>query len=148
MVASAAERATQIQPTGVAGMREKPYPALHAASYATLQVGMRPQDRVQRGLILTDKRLGAIILVPIWSKRENSLDGYGKKAKLSVTIFRLSCTPSSYFIEARASRGRARFSMRYCKGSPQPVGATDPSLADRSSRSSSQNNAVSLLTPA
>jgi hypothetical protein len=44
------------------------------------------QDRVQRDLILPDERLGAIVLLPIWPKREKLLDGYDKKARFSVMI--------------------------------------------------------------
>ena len=70
------------------------------------------QDRVQRGLILPDKRPGAIVLMPIRAKREKPLDGYGKKAKLSVIMSIALHTPSSYLFDANASRGRARFFMR------------------------------------
>ena len=67
-------------------MREKANPAVRAVSNAAQKLGMGLQDRVQRGLILPDKRLGAVVLVPICAKREKLLDGYGKKARLSVII--------------------------------------------------------------
>jgi hypothetical protein len=113
MVLPAAERTTQLPATCVAGVREKANPTLNAADDAPLKVGTGLQDRVQRGLILPDKRLGAIVLMPIRLKREKLLDGYGKKAKLSVIILIVLCTPSSYRIDAIASRGRARFFLRY-----------------------------------
>jgi hypothetical protein len=94
-------------------MREKANPAVNAADDAPLKLGAGLQDRVQRGLILPDKRLGAIVLMPIRLKREKLLDGYGKKARLSVIILIVLCTPSSYPIDAIASRGRARFFLRY-----------------------------------
>ena len=65
MMLPTAERTPQLLPTHIAGMREKTNPALRAGSYAPAQLGMRLQDRVQRGLILPDKRPGAVLLVPI-----------------------------------------------------------------------------------
>lgn len=84
MMFSAAERTAQIPAAGTAGMRQKADPTLNAESHAVLQPRMRPQDRVQRDLILPDKRPGAIRLMPILSKRENSFDSDDKKARLSV----------------------------------------------------------------
>ena len=112
MVPPAAERTTQVPPACVAGMREKANPAVRAANDATLKFGMGLQDRVQRGLILPDKRLGAIVLMPIGAKREKLLDGYDKKAKFSVILPIVLHTSSSYLFDANASRGRARFFMR------------------------------------
>jgi hypothetical protein len=65
MVLPAAKRTTQVPATCVAGMREKANPTVDAADDATLKLGMRLHDRVQRGLILPNKRLGAIVLMPI-----------------------------------------------------------------------------------
>jgi hypothetical protein len=90
-------------------MREKADSAVAAASDTVTQVGIRLQDGVQRGLILAHERVSAIVLVPVRAKRENLLERYDKKAKLSVTIEKLTFTPSSYRIEAKASRGRTRF---------------------------------------
>jgi len=108
MVLPAAEGTTQIPATCVPGMREKPNPAVSAVCGTTPKLGMGLQDRVQRGLILPDKRPGAVLLVPIRAKREKSLDGYGKKARFSVMMRIDLCTPSSYLVDAKASRGRAR----------------------------------------
>jgi len=109
VVFSAAERTPQVPPPGVARMREKPNPAVRAVGHATPKRGMRLQDRVQRGLVVPNKRSGAVVLVPIRAKREKSLDRYGKKARFSAMIENVSFTPSSYLIGANASRGRARF---------------------------------------
>ena len=68
MLLSTAERTTQILTTRVAGMPEEPNPAVCAVSQATLEFGMGLQDRVQRDLILPDKRPGAIELMPIRPK--------------------------------------------------------------------------------
>ena len=84
------------------------------------------QDRVQRGLILPDKRPGAIVLMPIRAKREKLLDGYGKKARLSAIISIVLYTPSSYLFDANASRGRARFFVRHGRGSARTVRTNDP----------------------
>jgi hypothetical protein len=109
MVLPATERTTQVPPACIAGMREEANPAVRAENCAPAKLGMGLQDRVQRGLILPYKRAGAIVLMPICAKRENLLDGYDKKARLSTIIFIVIYTPSSYLFDANASRGRARF---------------------------------------
>jgi hypothetical protein len=108
MVLAATERTTQVEATCAARMRQKANPAVRAADDATPQLGMGLQDRVQSGLILTDKRVGAIVLVPVIAKRENFPDRYDKKARLSLTMPSVLHTPSSYLPDAKASRGRAR----------------------------------------
>ena len=127
MVLPAAERTTQVPPTCVAGMREKANPAVRAGNDAPPKLGMGLQDRVQRGLILPDKRPGAIVPMPIRAKREKLLDGYGKKARLSAIISIVLYTPSSYLFDANASRGRARFFVRHGRGSARTVRTNDPS---------------------
>ncbi|MGO9270424.1 MAG: hypothetical protein ACLQOO_09260 [Terriglobia bacterium] len=109
---AATKRATQVPPASVAGMREKANPAVNAGNEALLKFGMGLQGRVQRRLILPDKRLGAIVLMPIYAKCETLLEGNGKKAKLSVIIWIVLFTTSSYLIDAIASRGRARLFLR------------------------------------
>jgi len=109
MVPPTAERATQVDSTRVAGMRQEPYPATNAGRHAASQFRMGLQVRVQGGLILSDKRVSAIVLVPIRAKREKLLDGDDKKTRLSVRIRIDLVTPSSYLFDAQASRGRARF---------------------------------------
>jgi hypothetical protein len=91
-------------------MREKANPALLAENDTTLQLqlGMGFHDRVQRSLILPDKRVSAVVLVPVIAKRENFPDRYDKKARLSLTMWSVTFTPSSYLLDAKASRGRAR----------------------------------------
>lgn len=109
MMLSAPERATQIPPTCVAGVSQKPNATVPTVRHAAAEFGIGLHHRVQRGLILTDKRPGAIILMPIRAKREKLLDSDDKKARLSVRIRIEFCTPSSYLVDAKASRGRARF---------------------------------------
>ena len=141
MVLPAAEGTAQVQATCAAGMGEKPNPAVNAVRDATPQFRMRLQNRVQPGLILPDKRLGAIVLVPIGAKREKLLDGDGKKARLSVTMRSVFDTPSSYLIDANASRGRARFFMRYGESDPSIANTTDPSPTIYPGRSTYHVNA-------
>jgi hypothetical protein len=117
MVLPAAERAPQVPATRVAGMREKPNPTMSTLRDTPLETGMRRKDGVQRDLILPDQRLGAVVLVPVRPKREKLLDGNGKKTKLSVRMRSVCFTPSSYFIEANASRGGTRF----FRALPSPV---------------------------
>jgi hypothetical protein len=82
---------------------------MNAVHQAGLQFGLRLQHGVERVLILPNERAGAIILMPVRPKREKLLDGDNKKATLSVRIRIDLCTPSSYRLDAKASRGRARF---------------------------------------
>ena len=126
MVLPAAERTPQVPPTGVAGMREKAKPAVRAGNDAPAKLGMGLQDRVQHGLILPDKRPGAIVPMPIRPKREKPLDGYGKKARPSAILFIVLYTPSSYLFDANASRGRARFFLRHGRGSTRTARTNDP----------------------
>jgi len=49
-----------------------------------------------------------MILVPIRPKREKLLDADDKKARFSVKIWIVLHTPSSYLLDAKASRGRTR----------------------------------------
>jgi len=127
VVLPAAEWASQVPPTCVAGMREKANPAAHAVNDVALKGGMGLQDRVQRRLILPNKRAGAVVPVPICAKREKLLDAYGKKARLSAIIFIVLYTPSSYLFDANASRGGARFFLRHGQGSAANVRINGPS---------------------
>lgn len=108
MVLPAAKRAAEIPATRVAGVREEPNPTLHTVRDTPLEMGMGRDDRIHRDLILPDQRFGAVVLVPVRPKREKLLDGNGKKTKVPVRMRIVFCTPSSYFIEAKASRGGPR----------------------------------------
>jgi hypothetical protein len=109
MLLSATKWATQIATTLVPRMSQKANPAVNALGRTATQLRMRLDHRVQRRLILPDQQLGAIVLVPIRAKREKLLDPDSKKARLSVRMRNVLCTPSSYRIEAKTSRGRTRF---------------------------------------
>ena len=106
---AAAELAAEIPPSCVAGMRKEANSAVAAVHRAVLQIRTVPQRGIQRDLILTNERLGAIVLVPILAKSKNFRDGYSKIIRFSVKILIGSCITSSYPLDANASRGRARF---------------------------------------
>jgi hypothetical protein len=107
MVLAAAELAAEIQPARVAGMRKEANSAVAAAHRAVLQIRTLPQRGIQRDLILTNERLGAIVLVPILAKSKNFRDGYRKIIRFSVKMSIVWCISSSYPLDANASRGRA-----------------------------------------
>ena len=75
MVLSAAERATEIRATRVTGMRQEADPTVAAANRAVLQIRTIAQDGIQRVLILTNKRIGAVVPVPIGPKLKEFPDG-------------------------------------------------------------------------
>ena len=108
MMLPATERTAEIRAPRVAGMREEANGAVAAAHCAVPQRRTLPQDGVQGELILTNERLGAVVLVPILAKSKNFRDGYGKSDRLSVKMLIVSCMSSSYSLDANASRGRAR----------------------------------------
>jgi hypothetical protein len=108
MVLPAAELAAQIPAARVAGMSKEANPAVAAAYRAAPQVRTIAQDGIQRGLILTNERLGAVVLMPILAKSKNFRDGYSKITRFSVKMLIGSCITSSYPLDANASRGRAR----------------------------------------
>ena len=82
MVLSATERTTQVRAPRAARMRQEVNPTVYAAHEATPQLGMGLQDRVQSGLIVTDQRVGAVVLVPIAPESEELPDEDNKKARL------------------------------------------------------------------
>lgn len=108
MVLSTTKGTAEIPTTRIAGMRTEANPAVAAAHGAALQISTIPQGRIQRQLILTNKRTGAVVLMPILAKRENFRDGYRKIAKFSVKMLICFCISSSYSLDAKASRCRAR----------------------------------------
>jgi hypothetical protein len=146
MELAAAEGTTQIRAAEVPRMGKKANPAANAGNDDRLQFRSRLQRRVQRGQILLNQRLGAIVLMPIRPKGEELSDGDNKKAKLSATILIGLCTPSSYLTKANASRGRARF---FCalggatadspNHPPTPYHPPDPSASPAASRPFTQD---------
>jgi len=107
MMFAAAERTTEIDASRVAGMSDEANIAVRALDRASSQFRMVGEKGIESRLILTDKRFDLIILMPVGTIREQLLDADNKKARFSVRIW--YCTPSSYFLDAKASRGRPRF---------------------------------------
>jgi hypothetical protein len=105
---AATKGAAEILAASVAGMRQEANPAVAAPHRAVAQPGMIAQDRVQRELILTNKRIGPFVLVPIFAKRKDFRDGYSKTDRFSVKMLMVFSISSSYPLDAKASRGRAR----------------------------------------
>ena len=104
----AAERAVQILPASITGMSEKADPAVATAHQAPAHCGMVPQNRPQRDLILTNKRPGRIVPVPVGAKLVDLLQAYEKKARFCVIMRIVFSMSSSYRLDASSSSGRAR----------------------------------------
>ena len=68
---TAPERAAEILTTSVAGMREESNPAITAPHRTTTQIRTVSQSHVKRTVILTNKRIGACALVPIFREMED-----------------------------------------------------------------------------
>ena len=125
MVPPAAERTTQLPPTCVAGMSEEANPAVHAVSDAPLKFGM--------GLQRPSPAPSDIAGQAAWrdrpdanprETRKTSRRRRQKSQPLGYNCYVL-CTPSSYLIDAKASRGRARFFVRHDQESAKTVGTND-----------------------
>ena len=89
-------------------MSEEADPAVTTAHQAPAQFGMDPQNRPQRDLILTNQRPGRIVPVPVGAKLVNLFQAYEKKARFCVIMRIVFSMSSSYRIDAKSSRGRAR----------------------------------------
>lgn len=108
-VFTAAERAVKIASMRVPRVRQKANATMAAVDRTACQTGMVAQDRSECRLILTNKRAGAIVLMPIRAKRKELPGGDNKNARFSVKMLIVFCTPSSYELDALASRSRTRF---------------------------------------
>jgi len=109
MMSPAAKGAAEILAARVAGMREEAYAAVTTPHRAGLQIRTIAQDGIKREMILTNKRISGVVLVPIFAKRIKFRDGYSKITRFSVKMLIGFCIASSYSFDAKASRGRARF---------------------------------------
>ena len=116
---TASERTVEIPPIGVPRMCQEANRAMTAVDRAACQTGMIAQDPIQRDLILTNKRTGTIVLMPIRAKCKEFPGGYDKNAKFSVKMLIVLGTPSSYELDANASRSRARF---FCASAKKDCG--------------------------
>lgn len=147
-VCSTTEWTTQVLSAGVAAIGQEPNSAVHAVHRTVAQLRMQLQDGVQFRLIVTNKRMSAIILVPVGPKSEKLPDRDDKKARFSVRMRTVLFTPSSYFIDARASRGRTRI---FCAPFRRHAAPSNPPAASRqpvplhSSRQSAQTASLHAL---
>jgi hypothetical protein len=66
---------------------------------------MAPQNRTQRDLILTNKRPGRIVPVPVGAKLVDLFQAYEKKARFCVIMRIVFSMSSSYRLDAKSSRG-------------------------------------------
>jgi len=106
-----AERTAEITSTGIARIRQKANATVNAMGETPVQVRISSNDRVERVLVLTNKRINTLVQVPIFAKCKEIADGDDKKASDSVIISNLD-TPSYYSINAKASRRSTRFFYR------------------------------------
>ena len=97
---SASEGATQVMTSAVAWMREETNATVAALHGAVLQVRTNSQQGIESELILPNERTSAIMLVPIFSKRENFGDSHHQIAKFSVKMLIVFCISSSYNLVA------------------------------------------------
>ena len=124
MVLTATEGAEKIPPIRISRMGQEANATVAAGDRTACQTGMIAQDGIQRGLILTNKRTDAVVLMPIRTKREEFPDGYDKNAKFSVRMLIRFCMSSSYSLDANASRARAGIFHGFTPKSEQSTTAT------------------------
>ena len=123
-VLTASERTVKISSMRIPRMRQKANPTMAAVDRTACQTGIIAQDRIERCLILTNKRTRAIVLMPIRAKRIEFPGGDDKNARFSVKMLIVFCTPSSYELDADAARSRARFFIGLHQIEAKRAGAT------------------------
>ena len=104
---AATEFTAKILPIGISRMRQEADPTTAAVDRTACQIRMLAQNGIQRQLILTNKRIGAVVQMPLFGIRKEFPDGYDKNAKFSVRILMVSSMSPSYSLGADASRSRA-----------------------------------------
>ena len=108
----------------VSRMREEANPTVAAVDRTACQTRMIAQDGIQRQLILTNERIGAVVLMPIRAKRKEFPDGYDKNARFSVKMLIVFCMSSSYPLDAKSSSGGTRIFHAWTRNPEQRNGAT------------------------
>lgn len=68
VVIAAAKRTVEIPPIRVPRVRQEANPTMAAGDHAACQIRMIAQNHIKRELILTNKQIGAIVLMPIRAK--------------------------------------------------------------------------------
>ena len=120
MVLSTTKGTTKITAARAARMSEEANSAVATVHGTVLPIRVIAQDGIQGNLILTNKRKDAVVLMPVFTKREEFGDGYDKTAKFSVTMLSVCGIPSSYSLDAKTSSGRARIFYAF---RPKPAAA-------------------------
>ena len=95
-----------------------------AVDRTACQTGMIAQDGIQREMILTNKRIDVVVLMPILAKRKEFPDGYDKNARFSDKMLIVLDTSLSYSLDANAARCRTRIFHASTPNPEQRVGAT------------------------
>ena len=103
-------------------MSEKANPAVATAHQAPAQIAVVPQNRPQRDLILSNKRSGLIVAVPVGAKLVDLFEAYEKKARFCVIMRIVISMSSSYRLNAKSSSGRTRIFSALA----HPISDTDP----------------------
>ena len=110
-------------------MGEKADAAMDAVGHAPAEVRMVPQNRLESVLILPDKRVNAVLEMPVFTKREKFSDPDDKKARDSATILN-SATSSCYIINAKASRSDTRSFRAHPKKDASGISTTQTTKAN------------------
>ena len=108
VVLTATKGTADVATSRIPRMCEEANPAVATKDRTVFQIRTIAQDGIQLELILTNKRTSSIVLMPVLAKRENFGAGYDKNAKFSVKMLIDLCISSSYGLDAKASRCRAR----------------------------------------
>jgi len=124
---TASEWTVEIPPMRVPRVCQEANGTVTAVDRTACQTGIIAQDRIERSLILTNKRTSAIVLMPSRAKTKEFPNGYNKNARFSVKMLISFDTPSSYELDAQASRSRARFFCESAQKLCRSDRATDPS---------------------
>jgi hypothetical protein len=123
-VLTAAKGTLEILPIRVPWVCQEANSTMAAVDRTACQTGTIAQDGIQRELILTNKRIAPLVLMPILEKRIEFPDGYDKNARFSVRILILLCMFSSYSLDVKISRCRARIFYAFTPNPSQRTGAT------------------------
>ena len=124
VVPTATERTAEIPPIRIPRMCQEANSTVAAVDRTACQTGMIAQDGIQCELILTNKRTGAVVLMPILAKRKEFADGYDKNARFSDKMLIVLDTSSSYSLDANAARYRTRIFRTFTPNPEQRAGAT------------------------
>jgi hypothetical protein len=123
VVPTATERTAEIPPICISRMCQEANSTLAAVDRTACQTGMIAQDGIQRELILMNKRIDAVVLMPILAKRKEFPDGYDKNARFSDKMLIVLDTSSSYSLDANAARWRTKIFPTFTPNPEQRAGA-------------------------